>query len=74
MNIANENIVQQQVAMIERKRQLEAAADVRVQRDAAAAKLAFTNAEQVMIQEHARERCSVSSICIINVYRERGCL
>ena len=41
--------------MNEKMKQLEAAAVVRVQNDVTAAKLALTQAEQAMPQEHARE-------------------
>ena len=55
MSIAKNNILQQQRAMAEKLKQLESAAEVRVQSDAVAARLALANAEQIMFQENAKE-------------------
>ena len=55
MDTANENIMQQQLAMAEALTQLEDTAEVRAQSDAAAARMALANAEQVMSQENAKE-------------------
>ena len=55
MSIANENIMQQQRAMAETLRQIGDTAEVRVQSDAAAARMALANAEQVMSEENVKE-------------------
>ena len=54
MITANESIMQQKLAMAETLRQLEHAAEVGVQSDAAAARMALANAEQIMFQENAK--------------------
>ena len=55
MDFANENILQQQAVMSNTIAKLEAAAEGRVQREAAAAKLALLNVEQKMFQENNKE-------------------
>ena len=55
MSKAKENIMQQERAMAETLEQLEDTAEVRVQSDTAAARMALANAEQVMSQENAKE-------------------
>ena len=47
--------MQQQRAMVETLKQLEDTSEVRVQSDAAAARMALANAEQIMFQENAKE-------------------
>ena len=55
MSLANDNSLQQQHAMAEKLKQLEGAAEVRVQSDAVAARLTLANAEQIMFQENAKQ-------------------
>ena len=55
MNIANENIMQQQRTMPEILRQFVNAAEVRVQSDAEVAMMALANAKQIMFQWNAKE-------------------
>ena len=55
VDFANENILQQQAVMSNKIAQLEAAAEGRVQREAAAAKLVQASAEQKMSQENKNE-------------------
>ena len=52
VDFANENILQQQAVMSNKIAQLEAAAEGRVQREAAAAKSALLHAQQKMSQEN----------------------
>ena len=56
VDLANENILQQQAVMSNKIAQLEAAAKGRVQREVAAAKSALVNAEQKMFQENKQIR------------------
>ena len=55
VNNANNNITQQQYVMAEQLRQLESAAEARVQSDAVAARMALANAEQIMSHENVKE-------------------
>ena len=55
VDFATENILQQQAVMSNKIAQLEAAAEGRVQREAAAAKSALVNAQQKMSQENKKE-------------------
>ena len=62
IDFANESILQQQAVMSNKIAQLEAAAEGRVQREAAAAKSALLHAEQKMSQENA-----TMDLCLISI-------
>ena len=55
MDLANENILQQQAVMSDKIAQLEAAAEVRVRRESEAAKSAMLHAQEKMSQENKTE-------------------
>ena len=55
VNIANNNITLQQHVMAQELRQLDSAAELGVQSDAVAARMALANAEQIMSHENVKE-------------------